>query len=172
MKYAREHAVMRPTCGDRERAGRSRQVWPRPQRTFLSKVVGPQFETICRDWARWEAEPDVPGGFPTRFVAWIVNDSAAGTQHEVDVAVFGRDEQGGGKLLAIGEAKWHGTVGTGHLRRLAHVRGLLRVRDGVRADRCRLLLFSGGGFADDLRSVAATDLGVQLVDLDSLYAAN
>ncbi|WP_440105343.1 hypothetical protein [Streptosporangium sp. H16] len=172
MKYAREHAVMRPACGDLERAGRSRQVWPRLQRTFLSKVVGPHFETICRDWARGEAEPDVLGGFPTGVAAGVVNDSAARTQHEVDVAVFGRDEQGREELLAIGEAKWHDTVGTGHLRRLAHVRTLLRVRDGVRADRCRLLLFSGGGFADDLRSAAATDLGVQLVDLDRLYAAD
>jgi hypothetical protein len=90
----------------------------------------------------------------------------------VDVAVFGRDERGREELLAIGEAKWHETVGAGHLQRLAYIRSLLRGRDGVRADRCRLLLFSGGGFADDLRSMAAADLGVQLVDLDRLYAAN
>jgi hypothetical protein len=32
-------------------------------------------------------------------------------------------------------------------------------------------LFSGG-FADDLTAVTATDPGVQLVDLDRLYAAN
>jgi AAA+ ATPase superfamily predicted ATPase len=166
------HAVMRPAWGDLERTGRSRQVWPRLQRTFLSKVVGPHFETICRQWARWEADPDVLGGFPTRVAAGVVNDPAARTRHEVDVAVFGRDEQGGEELLAIGEAKWHETVGTSHLRRLAHIRSLLQGRDGVRADRCRLLLFSGGGFADDLRAVAATDPGVQRVDLDRLYAAN
>jgi hypothetical protein len=104
--------------------------------------------------------------------AGVVNDPAARTQHEVDVAVFGRDDQGREELLAIGEAKCHETVGTGHLQRLAHIRGLLAGRDGGRADRCRLLLFSGGGFAEDLRSMVAADPGVQLVDLDRLYAAN
>ncbi|WJK39633.1 ATP-binding protein [Solwaraspora sp. WMMA2056] len=166
------HAVMRPAWGDLERTGRSRQVWPRQQRTFLSKVVGPRFETICREWTRWEADPDALGGFPTRVAAGVVNDPAARTRHEVDVAVFGRDEQGSEELLAIGEARWQATVGTGHLQRLAHIRSLLRGRQGVRADRCRLLLFSGGGFADGLRAVAATDPGVQLVDLDRLYAAD
>ncbi|GAA2655680.1 AAA family ATPase [Paractinoplanes durhamensis] len=163
------HAVMRPAWGDLERTGRARQVWPRLQRTFLSKVVGPHFETICRNWARWEADPDLLGGYPTRVAAGIVNDPAARTQHEVDVAVFGRDDQDREELLAIGEAKWNETVGTGHLQRLAHIRTLLNGRNDIRADRCRLLLFSGGGFTDDLLAMAAADPGIQLIDLARLY---
>jgi hypothetical protein len=163
------HAVMRPAWGDLERTGRARQVWPRLQRTFLSKVVGPHFETICRSWARWEADPALLGGYPTRVAAGIVNDPAARTQHEVDVAVFGRDDQDREELLAIGEAKWNETVGTGHLQRLAHIRTLLNGRNDIRADRCRLLLFSGGGFTDDLLAMAAADPGIQLIDLARLY---
>ncbi|HET6481315.1 MAG TPA: winged helix-turn-helix domain-containing protein, partial [Actinoplanes sp.] len=163
------HAVMRPAWGDLERTGRARQVWPRLQRTFLSKVVGPHFETICRSWARWEADPALFGGYPTRVAAGIVNDPAARTQHEVDVAVFGRDDQDREELLAIGEAKWNETVGTGHLQRLAHIRTLLNGRNDIRADRCRLLLFSGGGFTDDLLAMAAADPGIQLIDLGRLY---
>lgn len=166
------HAVMRPAWGDLERAGRARQVWPRQQRTFLSKVVGPHFETICRNWARWEAGPDTFGDFPARVAAGVVNDPAARTQHEVDVVVFGRDDQGREELLAIGEAKWNETVGVSHLQRLTHIRALQSGRDGARADRCRLLLFSGAGFTDDLRAAAATDPGIQLVGPERLYAGS
>ncbi|MBM2620289.1 ATP-binding protein [Actinoplanes sp. LDG1-06] len=165
------HAVMRPAWGDLERAGRARQVWPRLQRSFLSKVVGPHFESVCRSWTRWEADPDLLGGYPSRVAAGVVNDSAARTQHEVDVAAFGRDEQGREELLAIGEAKWNETVGLSHLQRLTHIQALLRGRDGVAAGRCRLLLFSGKGFSNDLRAEAQTDPDIQLVNLERLYEA-
>lgn len=166
------HAVMRSVWGDLERVGRARQVWPRLQRTFLSKVVGPHFETVCRSWARWEADPDTLGGHPTRVAAGVVSDPGGRQQHEVDLAVFGRDEQGREELLAIGEAKWNEPIGVGHLQRLTDIRTLLRGRGGVRADRCRLLLFSGAGFVDGLRATAVDDPDLQLVDLDRLYSTN
>jgi AAA+ ATPase superfamily predicted ATPase len=156
------HAVMRPAWGDLERAGRAAQVWPRLQRTFLSKVVGPHFEAICREWARWEAGAGVFGGYPSRVAAGVVSDPAARTQHEVDVAVFGRDDDGREDLLAIGEAKWNETLGISHLERLLRIRAL-------RGSGCRLLLFSGAGFTGELSSRAGEDPDVQLVGLDRLY---
>lgn len=164
------HAVMRPAWGDLERVGRAARVWPRLRHTFLSKVVGPHFESICRQWARWDAEPDTFDGRPHRVAAGGVSDPAARTTHKVDVAAFGRDPGGQEILLGIGEAKWSEVVGVAHLRRLDHIRQLLRGRLGGRAQRCRLLLFGGAGFTEELRAVAAADRSVELIGLDRLYA--
>ena len=150
--------------------GRAPQVWQRSQPAFRSKVVGPHFESMCRQWARLHAEPDSFDGHVSRVASGTVNDPAARTGHEVDVAVFGRDAAERENLLAIGEAKWNDTMGLDHLRRLEHIRSLLRSRDGIRADRTRLVCFSGAGFTDELRSRAAQDASVQLVDLERLYA--
>ncbi|MBL7258082.1 hypothetical protein JKJ07_27625 [Actinoplanes sp. LDG1-01] len=119
---------------------------------------------------RTEAGPVVLGGYPVRVASGVVNDPAAHTQHEVDVAAFGRDEQGREELLAIGEAKWNETVGVSHLQRLERICALLRSRDGIHSDRCRLLLFSGAGFTSELLATAQSDPSIQLVDLDRLYA--
>ena len=56
------HAVMRPVWGDLERPGRSADVWRRMRPTFSSKVMGPHFERLCRDWAHWYAAPVNFGG--------------------------------------------------------------------------------------------------------------
>lgn len=164
------HAVMRSYWGDLERPGRAPDVWRRARHTFLSKVMGPHFETLCREWARWHAAPATYGGHPDRVAAGVVNDPAARRSHEVDVAVFGRDD-GGEQLLAIGEAKWNDTMGLGQLERLRHIRGLLAARDDRSASTSatRLLCFSGAGFTAELRAAAATDPLVQLVGLERLY---
>lgn len=60
-------------------------------------------------------------------------------------------------------------MGLGHLRRLDQVRDLLRAREGVNAERTRLLLFSGTGFSDDLRAVARQDPIVQPIDMTRLH---
>jgi hypothetical protein len=57
----------------------------------------------------------------------------------------------------------------GQLRRLEHVRALLRARAGVHAEQTRLMLFSGTGFTDELLQVAERESTVQLVSLDRLY---
>ncbi len=161
------HAVMRPAWGDLERPGRAAPVWQRSQPAFRSKVLGPHFEAMCRQWARWHAAPDTFGGHPSRVTAGTVNDPAARTGHEVDVAVHGRDDRE--QLLAIGEAKWNDTMGPGHLHRLQHIRELLRARGDVHAQHTRLLCFSGAGFTDDLRRQADQDETIQLIDLERLY---
>ncbi|MCT2594171.1 ATP-binding protein [Streptomyces sp. N2-109] len=163
------HAVMRPVWGDLERPGRASAVWGRAAGTFRSKVVGPHFEGLCREWARWYAASGSCGGTPSRVASGTVSDPVARTSHELDVAVFGQGENGGERLLAIGEAKWQEKVGLGHLRRLQHMRGLLAARDQGGADDTRLLCFGGAGFSDELRRAAEQDATVQLVDLERLY---
>lgn len=162
------HAVMRPFWGDLERPGRAESVWVRAQPTFRSKIVGPHFEGLCRDWARWHAAPETHGGHPSRVASGTVHEPAARTGHEVDVAVFGRDDAEREKLLAIGEAKWSETMGFSHLKRLDHIRGVLR-GSHPDAGEIRLLCFSGAGFTAELRDAAGRDRSIQLVDLHRLY---
>jgi len=100
--------------------------------------------------------------------AGTVADPQARSTHEIDVVVSGRDGDDRPAVLGIGEAKWSGVAGVRHLQRLATVRDVLRGR-GQPAGRCRLMLFSGAGFTDELQEIAAADPDVQLIGLNRLY---
>lgn len=164
------HAIMRPAWGDLERPGRAAQVWQRSRHAFDSNVVGPHFEEICRQWARWHAGPETYGGaYPARVASGTVSDPGARKTAEIDVAVFGGDGDGRNRLLAIGEAKWQESMTTDHLRRLEHIRDLLRAKGEPGAEDARLFLFGGAGFNDALVKQAAQDPSIQLVGLDRLY---
>ncbi|WP_405826335.1 ATP-binding protein [Streptomyces sp. NBC_01390] len=162
------HAVMRPAWGDLERPGRAPDVWRRAQATFRSKVVGPHFEQVCREWARWHAASETHGGQVTRVAGGTVNDPAAKTSHEVDVAVHGEAGDGRETLLSIGEAKWNEVMGSGHLERLKHIRTLLTSR-GTATEATRLHCYSGAGFTEELHHLAKSDPAIQLIDLPRLY---
>ncbi|MCL2483584.1 MAG: ATP-binding protein, partial [Propionibacteriaceae bacterium] len=137
------HAVMRPQWGDLERPGRATEVWQRSQHTFESLVVGPHFEQIARQWARWYADDQYYAGHhPSQVVHGTVPDPQARTTHEIDVATFGNSNNTR-TLLAIGEATWQEVVGMAHLHRLEHIRDLLVHRHEPGADSARLFLFSG-----------------------------
>jgi hypothetical protein len=164
------HAIMRPSWGDLERPGRAAQVWRHAQHAFHSKVAGPHFEEICRQWARWHAGPETYGdAYPVRVASGTVADPGARRTAEIDVAAFGRDGSDRDTLLAIGEAKWQESMTTSHLNRLEHLRGLLQAKKELGADDARLLLFSGTGFSDALVARAQRDPSVQLIGLDRLY---
>jgi uncharacterized protein len=163
------HAVMRPAWGDLERPGRAQQTWQRSQPVFLSKIVGPHFEQVCREWARWYAAAETYGGYPIRVASGTISDAAGRTMHEVDVAVFGHDDAGPESLLAIGEVKWQETMTASHVRRLAHIRELLRGKGEVRAHSTRLLCFSGAGFSREVIEASRSDPGIQLIGLRRLY---
>jgi len=164
------HAVMRPTWGDLERPGRAPAVWARSRHTFDSLVVGPHFEGLCRQWARWYAEPDTYAGVAaTRVASGTVPDPSTNKTLEADVVVFGNDDGGREKLLAIGEAKWQETIGMKHLERLEHIRNLLVATGESGASNARLLLFGGSGFSDAVVERATSDPSIQLVGLDRLY---
>ncbi|WP_216853486.1 AAA family ATPase [Phytoactinopolyspora halotolerans] len=162
------HAIMRPVWGDLERPSRAPAVWQRAKHVFLAQVVGPHLERLCREWVRWYASAETCGGYVSRVASGTVNDPSAHTTHDVDVAAFGRDDDGREVLQAIGEATWHETMGAEHLQRLEHLRDLLRTRHGAAAT-MRLLCFSGHGFTGDLHRRAAADESVQLIDLNRLY---
>jgi hypothetical protein len=101
-------------------------TWSKPSDTFRTNLVGPYFEEICRQWARWHAGPETYGGaFPARVASGTVSDPEERKTAEIDVAAFGQRDGGGNSLLAIGEAKWHEQMTATHLKRLKHVRSLL-----------------------------------------------
>jgi hypothetical protein len=140
------------------------------RQTFTSKVVGPHFERLCRDWARWYAAPETFGGYPARVGSGAINDRSGRMLLETDVVVLGDDGASQPQVLGLGEAKWNTVMTPGHLERLARVRGLLREHKGLRAtDDTRLMLFSAAGFTDELRERAERESAVVLVSLDRLY---
>ncbi|WP_177198664.1 hypothetical protein [Streptomyces colonosanans] len=91
---------------------------------FLSAVVGPHFEQVCREWVAHFASPDTPGGMPIEVSYGTVADPEARTSHEIDVVVRGAVGQDSGVLLSLGEAKWDQVMGVGHLDRLRRVQSL------------------------------------------------
>jgi hypothetical protein len=144
-------------------------VWRGARGRFLSQVVGPHFESLCRDYAI-AAEPEVFGGLPGEVGAGVVPDPANRTQIQVDVAVLAPAEHGRPRaVLSLGEAKWDEIMGLRHLDRLARARDLLAVK-GYDTSRTTLACYSGNGFTDDLETGAGEDTGIRLIGLDQLYA--
>lgn len=162
------HAVMRPAWDQLERPGNASRVWRAAHQRFATKVLGPRFEQICREWSLYSADDQVFGGLPIRVGHGTVTDPSRRTSHEVDVAVVGSTEQGGTRLLAIGEVKWGEVMGVGHLDRLRRVRALLANSGRYDTSQTRLACFGGAGFSPELRAAASSD-EVVLVDIDQLY---
>lgn len=159
-----DHAIMRPEWSRLERRGQAVQVWRDSSHRFTTGVVGPRFEQICRDWVQAYAPAEI-NGIPVSHVgSGLVNDPERKKSLEIDVAAFGNDAGGRRVLLAIGEAKWAETIGTGHLVRLQRVRELLIRAGQPGAESARLLLFGG---SEPSPALAAAD--VQFVGLDELY---
>lgn len=164
------HAVVRPESAQLSRRRGAAQVWERSRATFLSKVVGPHFERLCREWVEWHADPETFGGMPIQVAAGTVADPDRRTSHELDVVVHGAVGQDQGILLSVGEAKWHKTMGLDHLARLHRVLELLAAR-GVDTRHTRPACYSGAGFTSDLHAAAARG-EVVLVNLERLYSGS
>lgn len=156
------HAVMRPRWAALNR----RTIdWTRIRPTLNSQILGPAFEDIARSWVERFASATTIGGEIEVVGHTVVADPGARVGHEVDVVVIGTDSGGRRGVLAIGEARVGEVISGGHLNRLRRIRELL----GTRAvPGCRLLAFSGAGFAPELRTGEAS-CDVVLVDLDRLY---
>src|SRR6266567_3013530 len=143
-------------------------VWPGARARFLSQVVGPHFEAICRAYAI-TADPGVFGGLPGEVGSGVIPDPANRTQIEVDVVVLAPAEPGHPrKVLSLGEAKWDRTMDLRDVERLRRARDLLAVK-GFDTRDALISCYSGAGFSDGLR--AAQDHDIRLVGLDQLYAA-
>lgn len=160
-------AIMRSTWGQLEQR-RAATVWRRQQATFGSKVAGPHFESLCRAWAA-EAGDQAFGDLPAEVSAGAITDPGGRQQIEVDVAVLGPGIPGEPRrVLSLGEAKWGDIMNIRHIERLRRARDLLSVK-GYDTATAILACYSGAGFSDELKSLAATDPRVLLVDLDRLY---
>jgi hypothetical protein len=132
-------------------------------------VLGPHFEQLCRHWTRYFAPQEITGGFPARVAPGTVNDPASRKTRQVDVAAFGFEGSDRQTLLAIGEVKWHETMGLAHLERLRQIRGLLAGQGRHGAAGARLLCFSGAGFTAELVDEAARSGDLRLVTPADLY---
>jgi AAA+ ATPase superfamily predicted ATPase len=160
-------AIMRRRWSELE-IHRAETVWSSLQPTFLSQVVGPHFEGLCRQFAL-AADETIYGGPPAEVGAGIVNDPAGKSQIEVDVAVLAPQEPGRPRrILSLGEAKWGEVMGAPHVERLARARDLL-ARKGYDTSTTLLACYSGAGFHDDLRTAATRRLDTLLVTLNDIY---
>lgn len=137
-------------------------VW---QPTFLSRIVGPHFEQLAREWTEHFAGPETLGSEISMVGPAVVLDPARRQAHEIDVVATGlRGRQT--KIAVLGEAKWGRPAGRQELERLERLRDLLNDREGFDARGARLMLFSRG-FKKELSHANRAE--VVLVDLDRLY---
>lgn len=158
-------AVMRDEWARLE-AGQAEDVWRSQQPDFMSRIVGPHFESVCRSFAL-TAGPDLFGGVAGEVGSGVVNDPAGRTQIEIDVVVLAPAQPGRRrKILSLGEVKWGQVMGRHHVERLSRARDLLSASFDT-AD-CVLACYSAAGFHDDLTS--AKDARLALVALADLYA--
>ncbi|MEW9556090.1 ATP-binding protein [Nonomuraea sp. NPDC050783] len=155
-------AVMRSEWPRLER-GRAEAAWRDARARFLSQVVGPHFESLCREWAML-AEPDVFGELPGDVAAGTVADPLNRTQIEIDVAVLAPEEHGRPRrVLSLGEVKWDKVLTAGHVDRLRRARDLLSVKGYDTRDTV-LACYGGAGFQEGLPG------DVRLIGLPDLYA--
>jgi uncharacterized protein len=158
--------VMRPEWFRLE-AGGAEDVWRDQRPDFLSRVVGPHFETICRDFTL-RAGRELFGEPVATIGSGVVNDPVNKTQIEIDVAVLGPAGSGGRqRILSLGEVKWGTVMGRQHVERLAAARDLLSSTFDT-AD-CVLACYSAAGFSTELRTSKVPR--TLLVTLNDIYPA-
>ena len=150
-------AVMRPAWPRLER-GRGEEVWVGARETFSAQVLGPHLESLAREWLLLHASPETLGGVAGRVGSTVLPDRAGRTSLELDLVAL---EEGGSRVLAVGEVKLGERLGRRHVERLRRARELL----GPRAAGARLLLVAGGGFEE----AVLADPEVETVDLARLY---
>ncbi len=161
-------AVARPAWARLE-AGEAEAVWQRSAERFAAQVVGPHFETICREYLL-RAGPEVFGDRPVGEVGvGVVTDPARREQIQVDAVVLAPGSGGRRRrVVALGEVKWGTVIGARHIERLARARDVL-VGRGFDAEDCLLLGFSAAGFDPGLRDGTGGGSAVRLIGLGELY---
>jgi AAA+ ATPase superfamily predicted ATPase len=148
------------------------EAWPEAQARFSTRVLGPHFEQLARDFTFRFASPTTTGGAVGRVGAAVINDQKARAQHELDVVATTRTADGSSEVVAIGEAKHTNRVRTiADLDRLGRIRMLLADRGAAPAT-TKLLLFSANGFDRNLTQVSVGRDDVELIDLDRMYSGD
>jgi AAA+ ATPase superfamily predicted ATPase len=159
-------AIMRPRWSDLE-AGRGSVIWADSKPRFLSRVVGPGFEALCREFAMQYGRHAF-GASVGQVAAGTIGDPGNKTQIEIDVAVLAPAVSGEPrKIVSLGEAKWGDVMGLRHMERLRRARSLLAAK-GYDTDEAVLACYSGAGFDDDLRAAVSRER-LLLIDLAELY---
>jgi AAA+ ATPase superfamily predicted ATPase len=160
-------SVMRPRWSELE-FGRAEQVWPSMRPTFESQVLGPHFETLCREFVQ-QAGPGLFGDHPAEVGSGTVSDPATRSDIEIDVCVLAPPEPNRPRrVLSLGEAKWGRIMSHLHLDRLARARDLLAAKNYDTRDTV-LACYSGAGFTNELTAQAEADGRTRLIDLATLY---
>lgn len=156
------HLVVLPHLIDFE-ARKARPAWERSVSTFDSKILGPHFEHLAREWVTWygqEAGLDDIGHVGQTVVPCRVHRG-----HEVDVITLARESlprSRGARITLLGEAKVTTKARpTANFERLKHVRDLLAELGWDTTD-TELAVFSREGFT-------ARPDGVHLIDLNLMY---
>lgn len=146
--------------------GRRAQIWDELSGTVNSRILGPHFEELARQWAREHAAERTVGGLASLVGPTVLHSPADRSQHELDVVVVEDEAERPRRVCAIGEAKWRADpVGCEQLVRLRRLRSLLPAQQQP----VRLLLFSRAGFEPALLREAAADPDAELIDLERLY---
>ncbi|GII82713.1 ATPase [Sphaerisporangium siamense] len=161
-------AIMRPEWTDLS-LGLAEEVWARSRQRFLSKVVGPHFEMLCREHALRYGRTHFGEGGIGEVVAGTIADPANRSQIDVDIVVLGVNHSAQPRpVKSLGEAKWDKVMDLRHLERLRRARDLLSAK-GYDTANTVLACYSGAGFHDTLRAAADDDPSILLVDLPMLY---
>ncbi len=150
--------------------GRRPQIWDELAATVSSRILGPHFEDLARNWAQDHAAEATVGGIASVVGPTVLHAPAERQQYELDVVVVEEEAQRPRRVCAIGEAKWHSDpVGLDQLDRLRRLRGLLPTQYTTGHQPARLLLFSRSGFTPELRRESTGSPDVELIDLERLY---
>jgi AAA+ ATPase superfamily predicted ATPase len=145
--------------------GDAAAVWRGAHGRFLSQVVGPHFESLCREFAI-TASTELFNGPPGEVGAGVVSDPENRTQIQIDVAVLAPLDHGRPRrILSLGEVKWDKPITSGHVSKLRRARDLLAVK-GFDTRETVLACYSGAGFAADVHP----ERDLALIDLKRLYA--
>ncbi|RCG30631.1 ATP-binding protein [Sphaerisporangium album] len=149
-------------------AGYADRVWRANSDTVASRIYGPHFEDLARQWCFMHAAPETLGGTATAVRPTELPCREHRQGHELDVVVTETTSFAADRIIAIGEAKsTESPVDTPELERLEHLRGLLpSAKVGALP---KLLLFSRSGFSAALARHDARRSDVELIDLKRLY---
>ncbi|MFF4652654.1 ATP-binding protein [Streptomyces sp. NPDC001380] len=162
-----EHAVLRPHRSRLEQEPAAR-VWAELRGTFRTRVVGPHFTRICREWVLDHAGPGTFPGEPAAAGPGTAADSGRdGAALAVDLAVRGPAGRRPGALLSVGTTAWDRPLDLPDLAHLRRALDLLAVR-GEDTSRTLPALYGAAGFTPALEAAAARGEAL-LVDPDRLY---
>lgn len=147
-------------------------AWKQAAPAYSSRILGPHFEHLAREWTR-KHSGDRWGGHTVGEVGpAVLNDPAGRARHELDVVALEPGTSRGGdgaRIVMLGEAKaTNRPRGLADLARLRHIRDLLASR-GFDVDSTHLVIFSRVGFEPGLHAETAAATDVHLISLADVY---